>query len=928
MRMLLKRFCSGAVSVVFVACLLLGLAATAFGKNADKVSDINLIVNCPPEKQAFWQSVASSFIPLNVGEDYSLAAMDAAIQALKESQLFEVIHVPDPEKTEQGMVLAFELTPFFRIKDIDIKNAFPLFEQEVLNVMTIKAGGVYDVQKMANQAPRVEKLFHQQGFYAPKVNISAEKEDDYYVVEVDIDKGPFHRIRKVVFKGNEHIGQARLRLMTGIWRTSLLPWQGNRFTNKKMKEDIKKVMQFYRKKGYADVQVTAQPLPVKGSDSLDVVFTIDEGPLYKIDIEGNASMYTWTLKKELLLQDKGNKNDFALKKSMRNIRKRYENKGFQDVNVQDENVPSQKPDMRQVNIVIDEGVKYIVSEMKISGADSLSLKELKKNILTEKKGAFSKAELKDDLKAVKAFYVTKGFTKARVNKKVKISDAPNKREKQVAVEIIIKEGPRTKVEQVNIEGLSVMALDEGRDVMAMKVGIWYDSALIEDDISALQQKVSEKGYPHVQVKAKSKFSKDKTRIRITYHVDPGPKVVVGKIFYAGNLRMKTKELEDELEIVEGEPFSMIKIVESRRNIQDLSAVDTVRIRVAGLKNRQSEVDLIVEISEKKPYYVELAGGYDTARHVYVETGIGDNDFLGHNLNAQVGFEWSQVGYGVDFSLTEPRFLSTRFSSTSKVYTKENEAFNKEYGTRSYGLSQTFLRNFSNKKISFSLGGGYEYRDQYLRVDRELDDDEKDDYGVRHIGQVNTGITWRTTDSLVRPTKGLLATTTFDLFKGVGSSQDDFYKYGMELRYYWSVSEDLVVAMRGRYGSMGTYGRNSHIADGYLYYLGGASTVRGFDENMLQYDDDDSAVGGRSMMLGSVEARYDLGLNYEFALFFDTGALTRIQEPGISESFRSSVGVGLRRQTPVGPISLLYGWKLNPRSDESDGCFYFSMGYTF
>ncbi len=41
--------------------------------------------------------------------------------------------------------------------------------------------------------------------------------------------------------------------------------------------------------------------------------------------------------------------------------------------------------------------------------------------------------------------------------------------------------------------------------MAVSAGIWYDSALIEDDISALQQKVSEKGYPHVQVKADSKF---------------------------------------------------------------------------------------------------------------------------------------------------------------------------------------------------------------------------------------------------------------------------------------------------------------------------------------------------------------------------------------------------------------------------------------
>jgi outer membrane protein insertion porin family len=228
---------------------------------------------------------------------------------------------------------------------------------------------------------------------------------------VDIDKGPFHNICKVEFKGNDHIGQARLKFVTGSWRRSLLPWHGNRFTDKVMKADIKNVIQFYREKGYADVQVTAKTLPVKGRDAVDVIFTIDEGPLYKIDIQGNEAFYKWSLEKELLLEERGNKNDFALKKSMRNIRERYEAKGFRDAKVKDEKKDSQHPGVRQVNIVIDEGVKYIVSELKINGADTLPLKELRKNILTREKGVFSQTELKDDLKAVKALYFTKGFTR-------------------------------------------------------------------------------------------------------------------------------------------------------------------------------------------------------------------------------------------------------------------------------------------------------------------------------------------------------------------------------------------------------------------------------------------------------------------------------------------------------------------------------------
>ena len=745
---------------------------------------------------------------------------------------------------------------------------------------------------------------------------------------MEIDKGPFHQIRKVRFKGNENIGSARLKFATGSWRTSLLPWQGNRFTEKEMKDDVKTVTQLYRKKGYADVVVTAEQIKIQGSDDVEVVFTVVEGPEYEISFEGNDAFYKWTLKKDLLLEKDGNKNNFALKKSLRNIKKRYVAKGFPDVKVKDEKKDLTDPGIRQVNILIDEGLKYKVSALKITGAATLPLKNIKKNILTQEKGAFDEDVLDEDLAAVKAFYRSQGFTRTSVGKRVKINDAPDKEEKQVGVEIMIKEGPRTKVEQLEFQGLSAVSRKEALKVMSLKEGGWYDATLVDDDTIALQQAVAQNGYPHVLVTAESELSKDKTRMKLIYHLDQGPEVTVGKIFYVGNFRLRDKELTDEMEIAPKDPFSLLKVVDSRRNIQGMNCVDAVRIRSAGLKTKKPNADLIVEISEKKPYYVELAGGYDTSRHLYTEAGIGDKDFLGRNLNAEAGVELSQIGYGMDVSLTEPRFLTSRFASTSKVYTEKGEEFNKDYGVRSYGVSQNFLRSFRSKKLSLSLGVTYEYRDQYLTVDRELEEDEEDDFGVRNIAQVSSGITWRTTDSFVHPRKGVFASTTFDVYKGIDSTVDDFYKYGLELRYYFPVFDDLVLAVRGRYGFMQPYGGNTRISDDQLYFLGGASTVRGFDENMLLYDSDDNAVGGRSMMLGSVEARYDLGMGYEVALFYDTGALSRMEDEGYSESFRSSVGIALRRQTPVGPISLLYGWKVDPEPGEDAGCFHFSLGYTF
>ena len=125
-------------------CLCL-IAPTARAENApdqtiERVSEIRIAILSAEGKEAMWESVARQLIPAKAGDPFSLKTVESAVIALKDAGLFEFIHVPDPEKGDTGVVLAFELTPFRRIKDIRIKNAFPLFQREVLNVMRISVG--------------------------------------------------------------------------------------------------------------------------------------------------------------------------------------------------------------------------------------------------------------------------------------------------------------------------------------------------------------------------------------------------------------------------------------------------------------------------------------------------------------------------------------------------------------------------------------------------------------------------------------------------------------------------------------------------------------------------------------------------------------------------------------------------------------------
>lgn len=936
------------VVFLFLSCLAgPALASSPRNPAQNSIHEIHIQISGIKTDPRPWEAIAKNLMPFKPGDHYTLELMERAVARLSDSNFFQSIHVPDPVMTDKGVTLVFELVPYGRIKDIRIYHAFPLFHREVTNVMTLYVGDVFPQdtresqagqEKLDAQAKRVAILFKKQGFIDPKVAMTVQKDetDGNYLISVDIDKGAFLRVNQVKIQGNTRFSSARLKLRIKTWKASVLIGSGKRFIQKDLEDDVKNLTAFYREKGFADVRVETEVLKDDPEKRVDLVFHVQEGPRYKIEFQGNEGLWDYTLKKELALAKQGNQNNFALRKSVRNLKKKYISQGYPDVTVQPQEKDLAKPLSKQVTIAIDEGTQYRVSKIELSGNQAISEKEIFKSILTKGPGFFRPGiyvpqTLDEDINAIRAIYLKEGFTQTRVDKEVRIldlSDSDRKKQKRVDIKLVIHEGIQTRVDQVQFAGLSVLTPEVARELISLGPGEPFREYRVETDENNLKQKISEKGYPHVQVKATPQFSPDRSRVSLTYTIDQGPFVKVGQIYYGGNFRTDRQIFDDEMEITPGEPLSLKGLLESRRNLSDINALDSARFRTIGLKRKAPEVDVIVEVAEKKPYFFEVGTGYDTERHVYLASTLGDHNFLGQNLDLQLEGEVSQIGYKGSLSLIDPRFLSTPVSSVTRIFAEDREEFNKEFGTRSAGVSQDFYQHFFSRKLTANLGLLYEFRSQYLTGDQELVLEEQEQYDPRHIVMATPGVTYQTTDSYVRPTRGSFSSLNMDISKGIDNNLDDFIKYQAETRYYFSLADPLVVALRGRYGLIQPYGTNRQVPEDQLFYLGGTSTVRGFDENLLQFDAEGQALGGKQAILGSLEVRYDLGMNLELTTFYDIGSVRGTQAPDTLDGFRSSVGLGLRYMTPIGPIGFLYGWKLDAEPHESPGSFHFSMGYTF
>ena len=883
-----------------------------------------------------WVDLVKNLIFIQEGEPFSTKRFQDSLEALKSSKIFKAIHVFETSVKEGQLALHFQVTPYSRVKDVKISGGFPLLEREIINAMQLRTGDAYDPDAFPAKEGAIVQLFKNEGYIAPVVNLDAKEDpaDGNMVIFVNIDKGDFFHIRRFEIQGSRAFSKTRLKMRIKTYKSWLIPDFMRRFKKKEFDKDIKNLIRFYRKNGYPDVVVNPAVNKDANTQNVSISLNIDEGSRYDIEFEGNQAFWNFTLKKDLILFKEGNKRDFGLKKSIRLIKKRYIKAGYKDfrIDIESERKQEAGQSVRNIRLIIDEGPQYVVNSVEFKGNHVFDSKKIKKQMLTRTpgifaNGAFVQETLEEDKRAITSLYLEQGYMNTEVKDQVKSDKGIKGKKHIVDITIDIGEGIQTNVKSSKINGLNVLSDAQAREAITLKEGSVFRDYMIRSDENMLSSLISEKGYPNVKVKGTAAISKDNTGASVMYDVDEGPFVKMGQTALTGNFLTKRRVIQNVLELDPGEPFSLKKFLRSQRDIRDIEAFDSVRFNTYGLKEKADKVNLLLELEEKKPYYIQSGVGYDTERGFYANILAGDRNLFGLNKDVYAGGEISQIGYRGDLGITEPRFLGTRIKSAVNMFTETREEFNTNFGTRERGVSLSFNRKLF-QKFNADLSFVYSYKKNFQRDLEPISVNEEINFDSREILTVSPSLVYNNIDSYIRPRKGLFSSLLLDISKGINNSLDDFFRYRFEVRKYYTPIENLSFALRGRVGDITPFEDASTIPEDQFFFLGGTSTVRGFDENLLRFDSDGKAIGGLTSILGNIETRIDLGPDFELSFFYDIGSVRNAIIDEGTDGFRSSVGTGLHYFTPIGPIGVYYGHKLNKKSGESAGRFHFTIGFRF
>jgi outer membrane protein insertion porin family len=877
-------------------------------------------------------SLARDLVCLREGLPFTPELLDRSMEALKLSRRFERIDA-DVSAEPDGLTVTFSLKPALVIRDIRVRGEYPLFTSDVIKAMSVNVGDSLMEKDLEEQERLVADLYRKEGYAEVLVKaVVEERRGGTVVLGVSIEPGRYYRLESVRIKGNKAILDAEILSRMRSWRHSLFVRESGRFRQTDLEQDIKDLLAVYRQRGHPECTIDLDLSRDEASLAVHAVLRISEGPLYRVSISGNSHFGDRMLKKDIVIFREGNIRDRGLRKSVRNMVERYRADGFLSarVDIEEKKDASGRRDVRTVVFAVTEGQRTLVDAVSFPGARAFDAVRLRKTVRTGSAAflhpaVFNPDILQQDVQALKALYLNNGYTRVSVDPQVSWKEDRT----GVSVSFQISEGTRTVVSSIDIRGLTEMPPRRAAASLALKEGGAFVEGLLKADETTLADLVSARGHPYVKVRSAAVLSNDGTGASITYSVEEGPKVCMGNIYYRGNFITRTSVIRRELGIEPGQPFSLKGMLQGQKRIRDMQAFDSVQFKTMGLKENLDRVTLLIDMQEAEPYYYEGGLGYVTDRGFYTRARAGDRNLFGLNKHLWTGGEVSQIGYTAELGLTQHRIFGANVTNTSIVSYERKEEFNQIFGTEILTASTSFATRPA-RHLYTSLGTRYEYRDQFLQDNSyTIPEGEEDSYRSRGILAVTPQVTYDTRDSFVRPTRGMYSSYALDISRGFQSSMDNFLRHSANLRLYYTPLERFTLAWAGRYIYIDPYGSVSIIPKDQLAYLGGTMTVRGFRENMLRFDSHKDPVGGRLAVNTSLELRIDVSDGWETALFYDTGAVRKpVEKDAGSEDFRSSVGTAIRYVTPIGPIGVMYGHKLERKKGESAGMFHISMGYTF
>jgi outer membrane protein insertion porin family len=546
-------------------------------------------------------------LPQKVGEPLDRNQVRDSMRALYATGRFADIQA-EAVPSGDGVALTFTTSQNYFVGGVTVEGA-PARpnENQIVNAAKFQLGELYNQEKLNRALENVRQLMQENGYYQDRV--TAESTSNPTTQQVDI---LFH----VIPGAQAHVGEVKV---TGTSTLSSEEVQslahlksGDRLTSSRVRNSLPRLRKKFQKqnRALAQVEIASQQYQAE-KNAVDFTFQIDPGPVVLITAQGFHISHG-VMKKEIPVYEEDAVDDDLLNEGKNNLLDYLQTRGHFDAKVDIQ----KQSDSKTLNVTyeIDPGPVHKLVLVEITGnKEFMDTAKLRSYLQIEaasrtSHGKYSGDMLKADVATLEGLYRNNGFRQVKIE--TKVDDDYEGQKNHLAVHVHIDEGPRTKVNEVNVVGNQKFKISELPE-LSTQSGQPYSEVELADDRERILNFYFNNGYPNASLDIATKASTSGPNLEdITFNIQEGEEFTVNRVMLAGTDHTRDYIVEREIQVKQGEPLSQRDLLDTQTRLYNLGIFSQVDTAVQNPRGDDPEKNVLVQVEEAKRYTFTYGGGLE------------------------------------------------------------------------------------------------------------------------------------------------------------------------------------------------------------------------------------------------------------------------------------------------------------------------------
>jgi len=384
----------------------------------------------------------------------------------------------------------------------------------------------------------------------------------------------------------------------------------------------------------------------------------------------------------------------------------------------------------------------------------------------------------------------------------------------------------------------------------------------------------------------------------------GPPFRFGELRITGTRRYDDALIANLAPVRPGDVYDREKLILYQRRLLETGYFASVQAEIDQQPAVADAAPLRVAVIEASQHHVEWGVSYNTDVGPRLQAAYTNQDVLGTAWRFGSNLNLDQKIQNLTLDLNTPPRQGGVWDT---IFTR----------ARQQDIQNQITREFA---VGVSQNYGASAAPSALIVSAHAEDERTGDVASNaHAVYFGARKGLRRTDALVSPRQGYVFSAEVGGSPNALSSQTFLRGIANALLFFPLGRQDDLL-LRGQAGAVRSASRDG-IPSTFLFRTGGDQTVRGYAFESIGVEKNGAVVGGRRLLVGTVEYTRWVGESWGIATFFDAG---NAWDTGVRTDISTGYGAGVRFRTPIGPIraDLAYGART------SDWRLHFSVGYGF